>query len=155
MYDCIIFTLCNVIGSDFNWWFSTEICVTASLFWFPVFPLFRTFGGTFREQRLLLVSPSSLWSQLSITVKGFVYLFFLSFLFSGLLGRQNQLDYKFFFFLIKQGLVFWLRLADRFLSQSPKEFYSFSRMDFGLCLYHLFAWGHLSNSFVPILAFLF
>ena len=40
---------------------------------------------------------------------------------------------------------FWQRLGDPFVCQSPIGFYvSFSRIDAGLCRYHLFVWSNLN-----------
>ena len=79
------------------------------------------------------------------------YLSFFSHSFSFILcsagtAKSTILQVLFFFFCwLLWGLVFWLRLGDPCACQSPIGVYvSFSRIDAGLCIFHLFVWSNLN-----------
>ena len=71
---------------------------------------------------------------------------FLSVLFCGQPGQQSRQFCKFSFFCggwLLLGLVFWPRLGDSFVCQSPIGV-SFSRTAAGLCIHHLFVRSNLN-----------
>ena len=56
--------------------------------------------------------------------------------------RQNP-QYVNLFFLLTLGQVVWPELGDSFVSQNPWNFIvTFSRIDSGLCIYHLVEWSN-------------
>ena len=62
-----------------------------------------------------------------------------------LAGTESSTILKVLFFLLLLGLVFWQRLGDPCVCQSPIGVYVlFSRAGVGLCIYHLFIWSNLN-----------
>ena len=99
------------------------------------------------------VSPSPAYSTAFLVLKQgsrtCLAFCFLGFSLCGPLGWKRQLCSKFslfffFFIIIRSDLLAEIRWYVC-ISKSQQIFYtSFSRMDFGLCIYHLVAWANLN-----------
>ena len=133
LYTLRVFFFKSLLANDLSMEFAWEKITSGpcSVFW-PISVLmvlirppisksssfFPKLLGLFRAHGLQIVSPSpSCWQDLSICLS----FCFLDFLLCGQLGSQSPL------------------LTDLFLSQNPRTFDSFlfSRIDTGLCIYHL------------------
>ena len=78
--------------------------------------------------------------------------YILSVLFCGQPGQQSRQICKFTFFLliiIRSGLLAEIRWSVSMLKSHRSLCVSFSRTDFGLCIFHLFVWSNFSFLHIP------